>query len=101
MTRIYSGPKGVQVDATIEVINGRELHNVEAFAYRIFTGSSAVKQIKFHHAANSPEGVTMNALLAVLIHQARFRNRKSPSSEGEKVIADLKSALATLETIQT
>jgi hypothetical protein len=96
MTRIHTDHNGVYANAISSLADGT---NVEGHQYHIVAGKERVDlNFQFGGVANNGvNGITNEALLAILIHRMHFLNRQFWSRENERVITSLEDALAFLE----
>lgn len=94
--RIHTDNNGVATNAISSLADGT---CVEGHHYQILAGAKNVG-LEFQMggvADNGVNGITNEALLAVLIHRMKFLNAKFPCPENDRAIAHLEGALANLE----
>lgn len=94
--RIHTDHNGVAVNAISKLANGTV---VEGHWYDILMGAGS-QAIRFQlgpvkeHGVN---GVTNEALLAILIHRTKFLDEQFPCDENKRAIQHLEEALVNLE----
>lgn len=94
--RIHTDHNGVAVNAISRLHDGKD---VEGHYYQIIAGSKN-SSIEFQIggvADNGVNGITNEALLAILIHRTRFLNGKFHCSENDRAIQHMEEALVNLE----
>lgn len=94
--RIHTDHNGVAVNAIHSHSDGRM---VEGHEYQILSGPLTTT-LNFQQggvAQNGVNGITNEALIAVLLHRVNFLNNRFPSDENEMALAHLQSALDQLE----
>ena len=94
--RIHTDHNGVAVNAISRLADGTD---VEGHVYQVLAGSKS-SQIDFQFGpvlANGVNGLTNEALLAVLIHRTQFLNNKFHCEENDAAINHMKQALVNLE----
>lgn len=94
--RIHTDHNGVAVNAISRLSDGTD---VLGHVYQILSGPKAT-QVEFQLGPvkeNGVNGLTNEALLAVLIHRTEFLNSKFHCEENEEAIRHLKQALVNLE----
>ena len=106
MAIIYKDNNGVEVDAIKETGGGLEIGgqrteklNVDGHYYRILTGKE-YQMVKFQLGpvpANGVNGLTNEALLAILIHRTKFLDDKFGCDENKRAIQHMEEALVNLE----
>lgn len=94
--RIHTDHNGVYVNAISQLGDGT---NVEGHVYGVqahlhFTEISFQRGGVAEHGVN---GMTNEALLAILIHRTKFLDGKFPCDENKRAINHLEEALANLE----
>ena len=97
MTRIYEDRNGVAVNAISRTADG---HDVKGHLYQVLAGGCNL-DIKFQTGGvkeNGVNGVTNEALLAILIDRLECLNSRFYCDENENAIASMKSALESLES---
>lgn len=94
--RIHTDHNGVAVNAIFTFADGT---NVEGHVYQVITGAKD-QQIEFQRggvATNGVNGLTNEALLAILIHRTKFLDGKFPCDENRRAIEHMEQALVNLE----
>lgn len=94
--RIHTDHNGVAVNAISRLADGTD---VEGHVYQVLAGPHA-SQIDFQRGpvlVNGVNGLTNEALLAVLIHRTQFLNGKFHCEENDAAIHYMKQALINLE----
>lgn len=99
--RIHTDHNGVAVNAISTVYdsaspNGR---NVEGHLYQVLHGATS-SDILFQRGPvqeASVNGLTNEALLAILIHRTKFLDAKFPCDENKRAIQHMEEALTNLE----
>lgn len=94
--RIYTDHNGVAVNAISALADGTQ---VEGHRYDILAGSNT-STVLFQNGPVKEvgvNGVTNEALLAVLIHRTKFLDAKFPCDENKRAIQHLEEALVNLE----
>jgi len=94
--RIHTDHNGVAVNAISATGDGV---NVEGHEYQVLTGPKTTS-ISFQRggvADNGVNGLTNEALLAILIHRTKFLNGKFPCDENNRAIQHMEEALVNLE----
>lgn len=94
--KIYNDDKGVTVDAIMEPKG-----DMVRFGHRytVHTGNS-FNSLKFHEepaGRNGLNGLTSEALLAVLIHHTKQLDAKTPNEENKEAIQYMQAALGCLQ----
>lgn len=94
--RIHTDHNGVAVNAISSLADGTQ---VEGHLYQVLAGSQA---FTFHFQQgpvkdNGVNGLTNEALLAILIHRTKYLDQKFASDENKRAIAHMEDALANLE----
>lgn len=94
--RIHTDHNGVYVNAISTLADGTD---VEGHVYYIQAGvkSSAIEFQRGGVADNGVNGVTNEALLAVLIHRTKFLDSKFGCDENKRAIQHMEEALVNLE----
>jgi hypothetical protein len=103
---IYKDANGVEVES-IETLGGgfcigdqrTEAFNVEGHYYSVLTGKG-YQVVKFQVGpvpSNGVNGITNEALLAILIHRTKFLDTKFPCDENKHAIQHMEAALDCLE----
>ncbi len=93
--RIHTDNNGIAVSA-ISDSNGCD---VEGHLYQVLAGS-ATKEISFQLGPvleSGVNGLTSEALLAILVHRTKFINKKFPCRENSIAITNMEQALMWLE----
>jgi hypothetical protein len=96
MTRIHTDPNGVAVNAIHTLADGTD---VRGHDYQILAGPATVF-LNFQCggvAANGVNGITSEALLAILIDRTQFLNSQFPCDENVRAASAMKEALAQFE----
>lgn len=91
--RIYSDQQGI-------VVNAEEGPEIEGHVYTVASGERQ-QRLEFHRGPLTEaglNGLTNEALLAVLIHRTRLLDMRSPCKENVMAIAGMTSALCEFET---
>jgi len=94
--RIHTDHNGVYVNAISTLSDGTD---VQGHLYQCQAGSVS-SSISFQRgavAANGVNGVTNEALLAVLIHRTKFLDSKFACDENKRAIQHMEEALVNLE----
>ncbi len=94
--RIHSDHNGVTVSAIYSLPDGTD---VQGHAYEVLSGSKAT-YLGFQLGPvkeNGANGITNEALLAILIHRTEFLNSKFHCEENDEAIRHMKQALVNLE----
>lgn len=94
--RIHTDHNGVAVNAVAALADGAD---VEGHQYVVVTGAKSVT-IDFQRGpvpANGVNGLTNEALLAILIHRTRHLNNKFSSAENVRAIDHMEQALMCFE----
>ena len=94
--RIYTDHNGVAVNAIHRLGDGTE---VEGQLYQVLAGAN-VTSVTFQKGNPKTKGVnglTNEALLAILIHRTTFVNQQFPCEENMVAIQHLKQALVNFE----
>lgn len=96
MSRIHTDHNGVAVNAISRLSDGTE---VEGHYYQVLAGpkNSVIEFQRGGVADNGVNGVTNEALLAILIHRTKFLNAKFPCDENDRAIQHMEEALVNLE----
>lgn len=95
MTRIYTDNNGVAVNAISRLADGTE---VQGHYYQLIAGG--MTDIKFQNGTIlevGVNGVTNEALIAVLVHRLQHLNGKFPCRENSLAITKLEEAAMWLE----
>lgn len=90
--RIHTDENGVAVNAISILGDGT---NVEGHQYQVLAGYKSL-QVEFQHGAvkeNGVNGVTNEALLAILIHRTEVLNQRYPCRENSVAITKMQEAL--------
>jgi hypothetical protein len=93
--RIHTDHNGVAVNA-ISSIGDKD---VEGHVYQVLAGSNS-QSIEFQQGPvkeNGVNGLTNEALLAILIHRMQLLDRKFPCDENKRAIQHMEEALVNLE----
>lgn len=96
MTRIHTDHNGVYVNAISSLADGTD---VNGHVYQVQAGSK-LTEINFQHGGvvdNGVNGLTNDALLAILIHRMNVLNSRFWCRENDRVISNLEDTLAFLE----
>lgn len=96
MSRIHTDHNGVYVNAISRLADGTD---VEGHEYGIGAGPQFTN-IKFQQggvADNGVNGMTNEALLAILIHRTKFLDSKFACDENKRAIQHMEEALVNLE----
>lgn len=94
--RIHTDHNGVAVNAISKLSDGTDVHG---HVYQVLSGPKAT-QIDFQLGPvkeNGVNGLTNEALLAILIHRTEFLNSKFHCEENDEAIRHMKQALVNLE----
>lgn len=94
--RIHTDHNGLAVNAISSLSDGTD---VEGHLYQALVGTGGA-EIKFQNGPvpeNGVNGLTNEALLAVLIHRTKHLDGKFPCRENEQAINCMEHALAHLE----
>lgn len=94
--RIHTDHNGVAVNAISKQSDGTE---VEGHQYQVLTGPKTT-QIDFQRggvAVNGVNGVTNEALLAILLHRTKHLNKQFPCDENFRAIQHMEEALVNFE----
>ena len=94
--RIHTDHNGVAVNAISKLADGTD---VQGHVYQVLSGPKTT-QIHFQLGPvkeNGVNGLTNEALLAVLIHRTEFLNSKFHCEENDEAIRHMKQALVNLE----
>lgn len=94
--RIHTDHNGVAVNAISSLSDGT---NVDGHLYQVLAGRKTLT-VEFQLggvAANGVNGVTNEALLAIVRHRLEYLNRLFPCAENEKAIDGVSDALFQLE----
>lgn len=94
--RIHTDHNGVYVNAISILSDGTD---VEGHIYGVGVGSQFIS-IQFQCggvADNGVNGMTNEALLAILIHRTKFLDAKFPCDENRRAIQHMEEALVNLE----
>lgn len=94
--RIHTDHNGVYVNAISQTSDGKD---VEGHLYYTQAGPNASK-IEFQLGAvgaNGVNGLTNEALLAILIHRTKFLDSKFGCDENKRAIQHMEEALVNLE----
>lgn len=94
--RIHTDHNGVAVNAIISLEDGTK---VEGHEYQVLSGVSTTR-ILFQRGAvkeNGVNGLTNEALLAILIHRTKFLDDIFPCQENKRAIQHMEDALTNLE----
>ncbi len=94
--RIHSDHNGVTVNAIYSLPDGTD---VQGHAYEVLSGPKAT-YLGFQLGPvkeNGVNGITNEALLAILIHRTEFLNSKFHCEENDEAIRHMKQALVNLE----
>lgn len=94
--RIHTDHNGVAVNAISELADGTD---VEGHQYDIIAGTNSIT-LQFQHGAvaeNGVNGITNEALLAILIHRTKYLETRFECGENKRAIAHMEDALANLE----
>lgn len=98
MTRIHTDHNGVYVNAISGMSDGQ---NVEGHVYDIHPGAGPCTRLVFQLGPIKEAGVngiTNEALLAVLNHRLKYLNTKFPCAENQRAINHLELAQQALES---
>lgn len=94
--RIHTDHNGVAVNAISALADGTD---VEGHEYQVLAGTNN-SQISFQRGPvkeNGVNGITNEALLAILIHRTKYLNAQFPCDENERSIQHMEEALVNLE----
>lgn len=96
MANIHTDTNGVTVAADMFAPNGI---NVEGHHYTIYSGSreTLLRFQKGGVALNGVNGITNEALLAVMIHRTKYLNEQFHCEENDQAIEHMQKALDVLE----
>lgn len=95
--RIHTDHNGVAVNAISRLTNGE---NVEGHVYMIMSGSR-ITELNFQKggvADNGVNGVTNEALLAILKHRINYLNSRFPCRENSLALTKIEEAAHWLES---
>lgn len=94
--RIHTDHNGVAVNAISALSDGT---NVEGHYYQVLAGpKNLIVEFQFGGVAdNGVNGVTNEALLAILIHRMKFLDGKFGCDENKRAIQHMEEALCNLE----
>lgn len=94
--RIYTDRNDLRVNAISTL--GNET-NVEGHYYQVLAGANnfAIEFQQGNPAEHGVNGVTNEAVLAILLHRTKFLNAKFPCPENENAIGHMEQALHYLE----
>lgn len=93
--RIHTDHNGVYVNAISSLADGTD---VEGHRYDVIAGNH-LTYVEFQRggvADNGVNGMTNEALLAILIHRTKFLDSKFPCEENKRAIVNMEEALAHL-----
>lgn len=94
--RIHTDHNGVAVNAISQLSNGA---NVEGHVYMILSGPK-ITELNFQNggvADNGVNGITNEALLAILVHRINYLNAKFPCRENSLALTKIEEASHWLE----
>lgn len=94
--RILTDDNGVAVNAISSLSDGTK---VAGHYYQVLAGLTAV-DIKFQRGAvlaNGVNGITSEALLAIVLHRTKFLDGEFPCVENTAAIAGVEAALAAFD----
>ena len=96
MTRIHTDHNGVFVNAISSLQNGKDVEG------HLYTGGAGPHSFSVQFqmggvADNGVNGLTNEALLAILIHRTKFLDGKFPCDENKRAIQHMEEALVNLE----
>jgi hypothetical protein len=94
--RIHTDHNGVAVNAISTLADGTD---VEGHFYQVLAGAKLLG-LRFQHggvAENGVNGITNEALLAILIHRTKHLNNKFACDENVRAITHMEEALVNLE----
>lgn len=94
--RIHTDHNGVAVNAISKLADGTD---AQGHVYQVLSGPKTT-QIHFQLGPvkeNGVNGLTNEALLAILIHRTEFLNSKFHCEENDEAIRHMKQALVNLE----
>lgn len=94
--RIHTDHNGVAVNAISAIADGTD---VEGHQYQVLAGTYNI-DLEFQNGPvqeNGVNGLTNEALLAVLIHRTNYLNKKFPCRENSIAITNMEQALMWLE----
>lgn len=95
--RIHTDHNGVAVNAISKLADGTD---VQGHAYEVLSGPKVTTYLGFQLGPvkeNGVNGITNEALLAILIHRTEFLNSKFHCEENDEAIRHMKQALVNLE----
>lgn len=94
--RIHTDHNGVAVNAISSLSDGT---NVEGHEYQVLAGvkSTSISFQRGAVATNGVNGMTNEALLAILIHRTKFLDSKFGCDENKRAIGHMEEALVNLE----
>lgn len=96
MSRIHTDHNGVYVNAISTLSDGTD---VKGHFYQVASGTRNT-DIHFQHGAvagNGVNGLTNEALLAILIHRTKILDVKFPCDENKRAIQHMEEALVNFE----
>lgn len=96
MSRIHTDHNGVAVNAISALSDGKD---VEGHVYYVLVGPKTVA-IEFQQGGvdkNGVNGLTNEALLAILIHRTKHLNKVFPCDENFRAISHMEEALVNFE----
>lgn len=94
--RIHTDHNGVAVNAISRLADGTD---AEGHHYQVLAGTKTLT-VDFQRGGvvdNGVNGVTNEALLAILIHRTKFLDGKFPCDENKRAIQHMEEALCNLE----
>ena len=97
--RIYADHNGLMVNAFSGPDERAAGRDMTGHVYKVMHGQSGTS-ISFQQGpipAHGLNGVTNEALLAILIHRTEHLDSQFPCDENKRAIADMKNALVNLE----
>lgn len=97
--RIYTDHNGLAVNAFSGPDQRVPERDMTGHVYQVLHGAGST-QIAFQQGpipANGLNGVTNEALLAILIHRTEHLDAQFPCEENKRAIADMRNALVNLE----
>ena len=97
--RIYTDHSGLMVNAFSGPDERAAGRDMTGHVYKVMHGQSGTS-ISFQQGpipAHGLNGVTNEALLAILIHRTEHLDSQFPCDENKRAIADMKNALVNLE----
>lgn len=95
--RIHTDQNNVAVNATSTLADGT---NVEGHQYQVILDSAGSVNINFQNGPvkeNGVNGLTNEALLAILIHRTKYLDNKFGCDENKRAIQHMEEALVNLE----